>query len=156
MQPHWAFYTLDFLALPNIVSPWSIQFTESKAPYYWCKWLTWHFRAETPSLQENTPLECKNPRGWNVNGNINFLEAFLDGLPTPERSERLEVKKDDSSTAQNPKYSPSSSWSFCQQQSLPPRMRSPLSRVHFEIRVGLNRFWAAMLTLFWASERREL
>ena len=43
------------------------------------------------------PLECKNSARVKC---INFLGAFPDGLPTPERSERLEVKNDDSSTAQ--------------------------------------------------------
>ena len=86
------------------------------------------------------------------NGNINFLAALLDGLPTPERSERLEVKNDDSSTAQAQNIHRGAA-SLSANYNLPHRMRSPLNRVHFEwnfkIRVGLNLFWAAMLTLFW-------
>ena len=68
----------------------------------------------------------------------NFLTAFLDGLPTPERSEHLEVKNDDSSTAhaQNihcraANLSANYNLSHC--------MRWPLNRIHLNIiRVGLN------------------
>ena len=65
------------------------------------------------------------------NGNINFLAALLDGLPTPERSERLEVKNDDSSTAQAQNIHRGAA-SLSANYNLPHRMRSPLNRVHFE------------------------
>ena len=51
------------------------------------------------TLQQNAPQECKKNvqvKYMEFNGDINFLAAFLDGLPTPERSERLEVGNDSS------------------------------------------------------------
>jgi hypothetical protein len=80
------------------------------------------------------PLECKKIRAvkcMEFNGNINFLAALLDGLPTPERSERLEVKNDDSSTAQAQNIHRGAA-SLSANYNLPHRMRSPLNRVHFE------------------------
>ena len=83
----------------------------------WCPSLTELplFPPKSVDRLSPTPLpgirrHYKKTRLWNAkksvrvkcmefNGNINFLAAFLDGLTTLERSEPLDVKNNDSSTA---------------------------------------------------------
>ena len=94
------------------------------------------------------------------NGNINFLAALLDGLPTPERSERLEVKNDHSSTAQAQNIHRGAA-SLSANYNLSHRMRSPLNRVatfwmKFQNPCGSKPFLSGHAYSILRSERLEL